>query len=608
MSQPSPYNAPRGASAGGYGGATTTPLGADDAMSAAGAPFHSSFQMVLLIYAGTTVVFPSVTSLLLWQQTRAEWIPGWWLLHMLAVAVIVLDWFVRGRQRPEAPPRWQQPFDIVVAGFSGLVWGAAALAMPQMDSSSQLLLVAVIAGVIGGSAPALALMPAAGAAFIGNVAWPYAVYFLLQGGVIGYGMGVLIAGYVAAMIIANRVLHRVLLRNWRLSAENTALYERIRRAQDELLDIADSSEAFVFFDDLGRILLWNNRFPPMLGLNEVELRRGDALMPLLRRAGMPGDLTDSLEAEPPGTAARRAAGRPLLELPGRGWVRASLRRLPHGDRALILVDVTDQQQASVQLQDQHAKLEELLREVSQTRDAALRASQAKSIFLANMSHELRTPLNAIIGFSDIIRQKMFGTDSPRYAEYIDDIYSSGRHLLAVINDILDLARIEANQIVLHEGLVDLGEEIDTSIRLAGRQFERADALISAQIPAGLPNLHADARLVRQILINLIGNALKFSPPGAAVEVGARLDGENGALSFSVRDHGIGIAPQDQKRIFDPFEQADSKLSRSFGGIGLGLSLVRAFVQAHQGRIDIDSAPGKGTLITVSFPPERTRRE
>jgi signal transduction histidine kinase len=608
MSQPSPYNAPRGASAGGYGGATTTPLGADDAMSAAGAPFHSSFQMVLLIYAGTTVVFPSVTSLLLWQQTRAEWIPGWWLLHMLAVAVIVLDWFVRGRQRPEAPPRWQQPFDIAVAGFSGLVWGAAALAMPQMDSSSQLLLVAVIAGVIGGSAPALALMPGAGAAFIGNVAWPYAVYFLLQGGVIGYGMGVLIAGYVAAMIIANRVLHRVLLRNWRLSAENTALYERIRRAQDELLDIADSSEAFVFFDDLGRIQLWNNRFPPMLGLNEADLRRGDALMPLLRRAGMPGDLTDSLEAEPPGTAARRAAGRPLLELPGRGWVRASLRRLPHGDRALILVDVTDQQQASVQLQDQHAKLEELLREVSQTRDAALRASQAKSIFLANMSHELRTPLNAIIGFSDIIRQKMFGTDSPRYAEYIDDIYSSGRHLLAVINDILDLARIEANQIVLHEGLVDLGEEIDTSIRLAGRQFERADALISAQIPAGLPNLHADARLVRQILINLIGNALKFSPPGAAVEVGARLDGENGALSFSVRDHGIGIAPQDQKRIFDPFEQADSKLSRSFGGIGLGLSLVRAFVQAHQGRIDIDSAPGKGTLITVTFPPERTRRE
>ncbi|MFN4165202.1 MAG: ATP-binding protein [Ferrovibrio sp.] len=568
--------------------------------------------MVLLIYAGTTLVFPSLTSLLLWEQTRAEWIPGWWLLHVLAAVIIVFDWFLRGRQRPEAPPRWQRPLDIAVAGFSGLVWGAAALAMPQLDTPSQLLLVAVIAGVIGGSAPALALMPAAGAAFIVNVAWPYAAYFLLQGGVIGHGMGLLIAGYVAAMIIANRVLHRVLLRNWRLSEENTALYERIRRAQDELLDIADSSEAFVFFDSAGRIQLWNNRFPRLLGLGENDLRRDDALAPLLLRAGMPADLTDRLEADPPGVdplgaAQRRDHARPLLELPGRGWVRASLRLLPHGDRALILVDVTDQQQAGAQLQEQHAKLETLFREVSQTRDAALRASQAKSIFLANMSHELRTPLNAIIGFSDIIRQKMFGADSPRYTEYVDDIYSSGRHLLAVINDILDLARIEANQIALQESLVDIAEEIDTSIKLAGRQFDRAANLITANIPAGLPALYADARLVRQILINLIGNALKFSPPGMTVEVGTRLAPQSNEISLWVQDHGIGIAPQDQKRIFDPFEQADTKLSRSFGGIGLGLSLVRAFVQAHQGRVDIDSAPGKGTLITVTFPAERTQR-
>ncbi|WP_374466231.1 ATP-binding protein [Ferrovibrio sp.] len=573
----------------------------------AGAPFHNSFQMVLLIYAGTTVVFPSITSLLLWHQTNAEWIPAWWLLHVLAAAIIVFDWFLRGRQRPENPPHWQGPLDIAVAGFSGLVWGAAALAMPQLDTPSQLLLVAVIAGVIGGSAPALALMPSAGAAFIINVAWPYAVFFLLQGGVIGYGMSLLIAGYVAAMIIANRVLHRVLLRNWSLSAENTALYDRIRHAQDELLDIADSSEAFVFFDSDGRIQLWNNRFPLLLGLAESDVKRDDALAPLLLKAGMPADLLERLDIDPPGTTMRHDRSRPLLELPGHGWVRASLRLLPHGERALILVDVTDQQQAGAQLQEQHARLEELFREVSQTRDAALRASQAKSIFLANMSHELRTPLNAIIGFSDIVQKKMFGPASPKYDEYLNDINGSARHLLAVIDDILDLARIEANQIVLHESDVMLDEEIPICARLAASHYGRAAHAVTVALPDSLPALHADARLVRQILINLIGNALKFSPPGAAVEVGARLDEPSNEISLWVRDHGIGIAPQDQKRIFDPFEQADTKLSRSFGGIGLGLSLVRAFVQAHQGRIAVDSAPGKGTCITVTFPAERTRR-
>ena len=131
--------------------------------------------------------------------------------------------------------------------------------------------------------------------------------------------------------------------------------------------------------------------------------------------------------------------------------------------------------------------------------------------------------------------------------------------------------------------------------------------MTADIPPNLPTLHADARLVRQILINLIGNALKFSPTGMTVEAGARLDGQSNEISFWVRDHGIGIAPQDQARIFDPFEQADTQLSRNYGGVGLGLSLVRAFVQAHKGRISIDSAPGKGTLITATFPADRTSK-
>ncbi|MCW0232580.1 MAG: HAMP domain-containing histidine kinase [Ferrovibrio sp.] len=537
--------------------------------------------------------------MLLWQQLQDHWVLAWWLLHMLAVVIIVIDWYIRRQQGAAAAPRWQGPVDIMVAGFSGLVWGAGALGMPQIDTASQLLLVAVIAGVIGGSAPALALMPAAGAAFIVNVAWPYAVYFLTQGSVIGYGMAALIVGYVGAMIVANRVLHSIMVRNWRLSSENTALYDRIRKAQDELLDIADSSEAFVFFDHAGRMLLWSRRFPALLGLAESDLKRHGALQPLLERAGLPPDLTTSHDA------VADDAGRPVLPMPNGGWARASLRDLPHGDRALFLVDVTEQQQASSQLQSQNTRLEELFREVSSARDAALRASQAKSTFLANMSHELRTPLNAVIGFSDIIRRKLFGSVSPKYDEYIDDVYNSGCHLLGIIDDILDLARIEANQIVVQESRVDLAEEIATSIRLASQQFGPASASITVAVPDDLPALHADARLVRQILINLVGNALKFSPGGLPVEVGARLEPASNEIQLWVRDYGIGIAKQDQARIFDPFEQAGAHLSRNFGGVGLGLSLVRAFVVAHQGRLAIDSEPGKGTLITASFPATRT---
>ena len=178
-------------------------------------------------------------------------------------------------------------------------------------------------------------------------------------------------------------------------------------------------------------------------------------------------------------------------------------------------------------------------------------------------------------------------------------------LLAVIDDILDLARIEANQIMLHESDVMLDEEMPVCARLAASHYGRPAHAVTVNLPDMLPPLHADARLIRQVLINLIGNALKFSPTGMTVEVGARLDAQRNEISLWVQDHGIGIAPQDQARIFDPFEQADTQLSRNYGGVGLGLSLVRAFVQAHQGRIGIDSAPGKGTRITATFPAERT---
>jgi signal transduction histidine kinase len=567
--------------------------------------FPGGLRQILLINAAATLFCASVVCLLLWRETMAAWIIDWWLLHLAVTLVILTDWYSRRPKRrpaaadPTAPrPRWRVVADVTLAAFCGLVWGVSALDLPQLDETGRMLLVAVAAGMIGGSAAALALMPLAGAAFILGIALPYAAYFISIGTLIGYGLFGLTVGYVAAMVAANHVMNGIVVRNKRLHRENGALYERIRAARAELLDIAESSEAFAIIDAAGRLLVWNRRLPGLLGIEATMLHPGDALPPLLSGAGLPAGLLMRLESA-------AADGPPVLQLADRRWVRASLRRTAQGDRVLVLVDITMQEEAAAALREQNEQLAELFREVSAARDAALQASRAKSSFVAGMSHEMRTPLNAIIGFSDIIRHQMFGSESPKYRDYAEDIHGSGQHLLGIIDDILDLARIEAGQTVLDEQPVTLAAEIDACIHLAARQFGRGTGSIVPLLPERLPRLLADARLVRQILVNLIGSALKFSPPGLPVEIGAHCNPEGG-IEIWVRDHGIGFAPADRIRIFEPVEQhPEQPRDRRLGGLGLGLSLVRAFVAAHQGRVAIDSQPGRGTRISAIFPPSRT---
>lgn len=556
-----------------------------------------SFRQVVPINAGVTLINVTAVALLLSGEIEFRWLVGWWLLHLFGLGAMLYRWVTydrtsEGRQRSRDRAAQLRRFDVWSAMVSGLAWGAGALFLPYLDQQHQLLLVMVSAGMLAGSAATLAVVPRAAIAFMLTIAVPYISFFLIQATPISLAMAVTSSLFTAAMLMTNRIVNGVIRRNRRLHEENTALYERIRAAQNELLDIAESAEAFAFLDDAGRLQLWNRRLPEVLGLDESRLERGQMLDLLLRQAGLPDAL---LTSEIAGGA---------LQLPNKRWVQIARRSTPHGDTALIVIDMTEQQEVSAQLQRQNARLEDLFRQVSDARDAAQRASQAKSIFLANMSHELRTPLNAIIGFSDIVQKKMFGPASEKYDEYLNDINGSARHLLGVIDDILDLARIEANQIVLNEQAVMLDEELPVSARLAASHYGRNANAVQVQVADDLPPLHADARLVRQIMINLIGNALKFSPSGVPVEAEARLNAEN-ELMIVVRDRGIGIAPENHKRIFDAFEQADSQLSRNYGGVGLGLSLVRAFVLAHQGRITIDSAPGRGTTMTVSFPAART---
>ena len=235
-----------------------------------------------------------------------------------------------------------------------------------------------------------------------------------------------------------------------------------------------------------------------------------------------------------------------------------------------------------------------------------KANRAKNEFLANMSHELRTPLNAIIGFSDILRRELFGAiGNERYIEYVKDINDSGNHLLAIINDILDLAKAEAGKLTLQEDDIDLIRCLDDALRMC--RGRAATAGVELIFPTGGSQLYAnvDERLVRQIALNLITNAIKFTREGGRVVLSLNADSERG-IYIRVADTGIGIAPEDIARVVRPFEQVETVLSRTHGGTGLGLPLTSKLTELHGGRLTIESQVAHGTTVTVWLPPERLR--
>jgi signal transduction histidine kinase len=228
------------------------------------------------------------------------------------------------------------------------------------------------------------------------------------------------------------------------------------------------------------------------------------------------------------------------------------------------------------------------------------ANKHKSEFLANMSHELRTPLNAIIGFSEVLLQQIFGAVNDKQKEYLGDVLSSGRHLLTLINDILDLSKIEAGRMELDLSEFSLGTALESGLTIVRERAARHGISLAAVIAPDLPRIEADERKVKQVLYNLLSNAVKFTPDGGKVEVRARA--EDGAARIDVHDTGIGIAPEDQVRVFEEFRQVGRERSRE--GTGLGLTLTRRFVELHGGRIWVDSTPGKGSTFSFTLPIKR----
>lgn len=232
------------------------------------------------------------------------------------------------------------------------------------------------------------------------------------------------------------------------------------------------------------------------------------------------------------------------------------------------------------------------------------ASRAKSDFLGVMSHELRTPLNAILGFSEIMQQKMFGpVGSDRYAAYVDDIHDAAKHLLNIISDVLDLSKAEVGKLTLEEDEVDLVDLLEQSCRLLREQAGENGLRLSLKNDGVQPLLRADPRLMKQVAINLLGNAIKFTQSGGSVDVEVLLR-PDGACAVSFTDTGIGISKDDLEKVMEPFVQVESTFARKFGGTGLGLPLVKRIIELHDGQLSIESVLGAGTTVTIELPASR----
>jgi signal transduction histidine kinase len=308
--------------------------------------------------------------------------------------------------------------------------------------------------------------------------------------------------------------------------------------------------------------------------------------------------TDPSVAGSPAVAAigaRTALGVPLL----RGdqvlgvivLVRIEVR--PFSDREIELVE-SFARQAAIAIENVR-----LFKEIQQQSAQLEVANRHKSEFLANMSHELRTPLNAIIGFSDVLLQKMFGELNEQQAEYLEDIRSSGSHLLTLINDILDLSKIEAGRMELELASFSLVAALNNAVILVRERAQSHGIKLELDIAPKLDTVVADERKLKQVVVNLLANAVKFTPDGGTVRL--RAERENGEVRLAVQDTGIGIAPEDQERIFEEFQQATHQSEKSREGTGLGLSLSRRMVELHGGTISVESAPGKGSTFTVALP-------
>jgi two-component system cell cycle sensor histidine kinase PleC len=379
---------------------------------------------------------------------------------------------------------------------------------------------------------------------------------------------------------------------------------RVSRLEHQLrAAIENFSGPFALWDSRRRLLLWNQSFADAFKLGP-ELLRPRASYEAIAAAAAANIRREKHDPTNPDVR--------VIELQNGDWLHIVERRAADGGVITVGVDISPLKRKEVELarnerrlsdalaraESQEYRIKALAREAHEERQRAEEASRAKSTFLANMSHELRTPLNAVIGFSEILAKELFGElPNPQYKQYSADIFDSGNHLLDLINDILDMAKIEAGKLTLAPRPLDPTVAIEQAVRLTKRKAEEKG--LSVVVDAeDLGEIEADHRAIKQILLNLLSNAVKFTEQGA-IMVHAR--GTASGITLRVVDTGCGIPPEHLPRLARPFEQVEQELTRTNAGTGLGLALTKSLAEMHGGKLAIQSEVGRGTIVTVTLP-------
>ncbi len=408
------------------------------------------------------------------------------------------------------------------------------------------------------------------------------------------------------------------------TSEQIRIAERTKTADIRLRDSIETiSEAFVLWDADNRLVMCNTKYQQLHALPDAAVQRGTPYAEVIAAGRQP-----IVRAQIPSEGRPEEGSRSVeAQLEDGRWLQINERRTKDGGFVSVGTDITpikrheekliegerrlmatiaDLRQSRQKLELQAQQMVELAEKYDSERASAVDANLAKSEFLANISHEIRTPLNAVIGFSEIMQSGMFGPlGSPKYLEYCNDINDSGRYLLGVINDVLDMSRIEAGRLQVDLEELPFDDLVDESIRIVTAQAATRDIAVATEVESGL-RLEGDRRSIKQIMLNLLSNAVKFTPIGGRITVRARRVG--GAITFSVRDTGIGIPRDAIAKLGQPFVQVQNQFTKSHKGSGLGLAITRSLAELHGGAMRIRSSEGRGTTVAVRLPVHRPPTE